>query len=146
MSFEKLYTIKEKYKELIAYICNIGTKAEITFDNQIEMIIKISDYFKNELIVIHLFQPIDRERAYNYHRLRISWRIPPQLYLSHNHWFDEDMDQREIFDLLLLDIFEYKFNTINEETIDSSNTLIYLLLKDWITNKKALNSDNKERL
>ena len=136
-------TISEKYKELITYISNMGIKSEITYESQIEIYIKVYDYFKRELIWVKLFQPIDREWEYNYHRLRISWSFLPNKHLCHDHWFNEDTNQREIFDLLLLDIFEYKFQTINKETVDDSNTLIYMVLNDWLHNKKKSYSSNE---
>lgn len=129
-------TIREKYSELISYITAIELKHEITMENQVEITIKISDYFEREVFKIHLFQPFDREYEYNFHRLRVSWCIPPDEHLNHNHWFNEDLDQKEIFNIILFDMIKYKINNIDQETIDTSNTFIYMILKDWIKNKE----------
>ena len=96
--------VREKYSELISYITAIELKHEITMENQIEMTIKISDYFEREVFKIHLFQPFDREYEYNFHRLRVSWCIPPDEHLNHNHWFNEDLDQITLIKKLLTQV------------------------------------------
>ena len=46
------------------------------------------------------------------------------------------MDQKEIFNIILFDMIKYKINNIDQETIDTSNTFIYMILKNWIKNKE----------
>lgn len=130
-------SIRGKYSELISYITAIALKHEIIMENQIEITIKISDYFEREVFKIHLFQPLDRKYEYHLHRLRVSWCFLPNGHLNHNHWFNEDMNQREIFNIILFDIIKDKLMNIDQETVDASNTLIYMILKDWIKGKEV---------
>ena len=71
-------TVKEKYKELLGYISQMGHKVKIQGESQIEITLHLFNYFGNEILVVHLFQPLTDNSACNYHRLRISWRMPPE--------------------------------------------------------------------
>ena len=134
-------TVKEKYKELLGYISQMGHKVKIQGESQIEMTLHLFNYFGNEILVVHLFQPLTDNSAYNYHRLRISWRMPPEGCLGNSKWYIESTDQSVIFKRLLFDIISWKIQNINKKSIDSSNEVIYKALKKWsIADKKDLHN------
>lgn len=134
--------IKDKYRELIQYISQLGHKTKIGINNQIELTIDVYSYFNEHILTVKLFQPLDRKHEYNFHHLRISWAIPPNDYLGHCRWYHETNNQSVIFNTLLYDLIDYKLKNIGKETVDTSNTLIYEILKDWLKDKE--NSFNEE--
>lgn len=142
MTKTKQEKIKDKYSKLVLYISQLGYKTDIIIDNQIELIIDVYGAIGNSLLKVKLFQPLDREREYNFHRLRISWAISPNEYLGNCKWYQEDTNQDVIFNTLLFDIINYKLDNINATTVDSSNILVYTILKDWFNDKNSLH--NKE--
>lgn len=130
--------IKEKYKELIQYISQLGHKVSFSGNNSIELTINVYDYLDERILKIHLFQPLDREWEYNYHRLRISWTIPPNECLGNNRWYLETSNQVVIFNTLLFDIINFKIKNIDKTTIDKSNAAIYGALNEWLKNKEHI--------
>ena len=139
-------TVKEKYKELITYISQMGHKVSFLNATQNELSIQLFNYFMEEIIVVHLFQPLN-STEYNYHRLKISWRTPIESNLGHNTWYYETTDQSVIFKRLLFDIISWKIQNIDKKTVDSSNMLIHEVLRSWSTSnkedttKESLNSE-----
>lgn len=136
--------IKDKYSELVQYISQLGHKTYFSYERKTELIIDVYSYFGDNILTVKLFQPIDREYEYNYHRLRISWAIPPNKCLGNNRWYLETNSQSVIFNTLLYDIINYKINNIGKETIDNSNLLIYEILKDWLKDCKIPPKEEKE--
>lgn len=137
MAKGKQQKIKDKYSTLVQYISQLGYKTAITLDNQIELTINVYGTFGKLLVRIHLFQPLDSESEYNYRRLRISWAIPPNECLGHNRWYLETTSQDVIFNTLLFDFINYKLDNINTSSVDSSNLLVYTILKDWLKDKES---------
>lgn len=124
-------TIKEKYKELISYISQMGNRTQIKYESQVETSLQIFNYFGDEIINIHLFQPLDDSKEYNYRRLRVSWKVPPEGTLGHNAWYNENTNQDIIFKRLLFDILNWRIQNIDKKSIDSSNMIIYEVIKNW---------------
>lgn len=124
-------TVKEKYAELINYISQMGNKTQIKYESQVEVTLLILNYLGDEVITVHLFQPLNNNKEYNYHRLRVSWKIPPDSILGHNTWYNETTDQSVIFKRLLFDILSWRIQNINKKSIDSSNIAIYEVIKNW---------------
>lgn len=129
-------TVKEKYQELIGYISQMGYKAAIRYESQVEIFIVLSDYSKTEFMEVHLFQPLDNKNAYHFKKLRINWRIFPDKYLIGDHWFDEDADQMAIFNILLFDILKWKVGKLSNINIDDSNIFIYEVLNNWLKTRE----------
>ena len=129
-------TIKEKYSELIKYISQIGYKAYIRYESQIEVFIVLSDYCKKQFMEVHLFQPLDNKDAYHFKKLRINWRVFPNSYLGNDHWFDEDTDQMVIYNTLLFDIIKWKIEKLGEANIDDSNIFMYEVMNNWLKAKE----------
>lgn len=124
-------TVKTQYAELIGYISQMGHKVKIPLESQVEITLQLLSYFGDEIITVHLFQPLNNNKEYNYHRLRISWKVPPENCLGHNTWYEETTDQSVIFKRLLFDILNWKIQTLDKENVDSSNLIIYEAIKNW---------------
>lgn len=129
-------TVKEKYQELIGYISQMGYKAAIRYESQVEIFIVLSDYSKTEFMEVHLFQPLDNKNAYHFKKLRINWRILPDKYLIGDHWFDENTDQMIIFNILLFDILKWKVGKLSTLNIDASNIFIYEVINNWLKTRE----------
>lgn len=137
MAKDKQQKIKDKYSTLVQYISQLGYKTAITLDNQIELTINVYGTFGKLLVKVHLFQPLNNESEFNYHRLRISWAIPPNECLGNNRWYLETTNQDVIFNTLLFDFINYKLNNIKASSVDPSNLLVYTILKDWLKDKES---------
>lgn len=138
MTTKTKYKIKDKYSTLVQHISQLGYKTDIGVNSQIELLINVYGAFGKLLLKVKLFQPLNNEREFNYHRLRISWAIPPNECLGNCKWYEDTTSQDVIFNTLLYDIINYKLDNISATTVDASNILIYTILKDWLKDRDCL--------
>lgn len=136
METNALNSVREKYKESLQYISNLGDRFEIICNVNTDATIKVKDYDEKELISVHLYQPINLNRWHQDY-LRVSWKIPPKENFGRVDEFHQDMDQKIIFNILLYKIIDWKLSTFDGRFKDIINsTLNSDTISDWLKTKE----------